>query len=132
MHCVTMGPKASEAARALFEKNQYQDYLYLHGLGVRDRRGSGRVLAQADAPRNWASPARTPPASRTSSPSTTAARATASGIPHARICPTRTSSLACLEPERIGCTLTENWQIDPEQSTSAIIVHHPEAKYFNV
>ena len=37
-----------------------------------------------------------------------------------------------LRPERIGCVLTENWQIDPEQSTSAIIVHHPEAKYFNV
>ena len=37
-----------------------------------------------------------------------------------------------LEPERIGCTLTENWQIDPEQSTSAVIVHHPAAKYFNV
>jgi 5-methyltetrahydrofolate--homocysteine methyltransferase len=37
-----------------------------------------------------------------------------------------------LEPQRIGGDLTENWQIDPEQSTSAIIVHHPEAKYFNV
>ena len=37
-----------------------------------------------------------------------------------------------LKPERIGCVLTENWQIDPEQSTSALIVHHPEAKYFNV
>jgi len=37
-----------------------------------------------------------------------------------------------LEPERIGCVLTENDQIEPEQSTSAIIVHHPEAKYFNV
>ena len=37
-----------------------------------------------------------------------------------------------LQPERIGCRLTENWQIDPEQSTSAIIVHHPQAKYFNV
>ena len=36
-----------------------------------------------------------------------------------------------LEPERIGCTLTENWEIVPEQSTSAIIVHHPQAKYFN-
>ena len=37
-----------------------------------------------------------------------------------------------LKPERIGCVLTENWQIDPEQSTSAVVVHHPEAKYFNV
>ena len=36
-----------------------------------------------------------------------------------------------LQPERIGCVLTENWQIVPEQSTSAIVVHHPEAKYFN-
>ena len=37
-----------------------------------------------------------------------------------------------LEPERIGCELTENWQIDPEQSTSAIVVHHPKAKYFAI
>jgi 5-methyltetrahydrofolate--homocysteine methyltransferase len=36
-----------------------------------------------------------------------------------------------LDPSRIGCELTENHQIDPEQSTSAIIVHHTEAKYFN-
>ena len=37
-----------------------------------------------------------------------------------------------LDPSRIGCTLTENFQIDPEQSTSAIVVHHPEARYFAV
>ena len=36
-----------------------------------------------------------------------------------------------IDPTRIGCELTENWQIDPEQSTSALIVHHPSAKYFN-
>src|SRR5690606_35790636 len=34
MHCVTMGPKATEVARSLFEKNEYQEDLYLHGLGV--------------------------------------------------------------------------------------------------
>ena len=37
-----------------------------------------------------------------------------------------------LDPSRIGCRLTENWQIDPEQSTSALVVHHPEARYFSV
>ena len=37
-----------------------------------------------------------------------------------------------IDPARIGCRLSENWQIDPEQSTSALIVHHPQAKYFNV
>jgi 5-methyltetrahydrofolate--homocysteine methyltransferase len=36
-----------------------------------------------------------------------------------------------LSPERIGVSLSEEFQLHPEQSTSAIIVHHPEAKYFN-
>ena len=37
-----------------------------------------------------------------------------------------------LNPERIGVTLTEEFQLEPEQSTSAIVVPHPEAKYFNI
>jgi 5-methyltetrahydrofolate--homocysteine methyltransferase len=37
-----------------------------------------------------------------------------------------------LRPERIGVELTEEFQLEPEQSTSAIIVHHPEARYFNI
>jgi 5-methyltetrahydrofolate--homocysteine methyltransferase len=39
---------------------------------------------------------------------------------------------ALLQPERIGVTLSEQFQLEPEQSTSAIVVHHPAAKYFNV
>ncbi len=35
-----------------------------------------------------------------------------------------------LGPEKIGMTLTESGQIVPEQSTAAIVVHHPEAEYF--
>lgn len=38
--------------------------------------------------------------------------------------------LAILHPEEIGVTLTDTFQIEPEQSTSAIVVHHPGAKYF--
>jgi 5-methyltetrahydrofolate--homocysteine methyltransferase len=41
-------------------------------------------------------------------------------------------TLQAPEPERIGCTLTENWQIDPEQAPARIIRAPPEAKYFNV
>ena len=37
-----------------------------------------------------------------------------------------------LQPEDIGIELSEEFMLDPEQSTSAIIVHHPAAKYFNV
>jgi 5-methyltetrahydrofolate--homocysteine methyltransferase len=39
---------------------------------------------------------------------------------------------ALLDPARIDVTLTEEFQLEPEQSTSAIIVHHPEAKYFSI
>jgi 5-methyltetrahydrofolate--homocysteine methyltransferase len=37
-----------------------------------------------------------------------------------------------LQPDRIGVELSEEFQLEPEQSTSALIVHHPEAKYFNI
>ena len=44
----------------------------------------------------------------------------------------QTKLFTLLEPERIGVELSEEFQLDPEQSTSAIVVHHPEAKYFNI
>ena len=43
----------------------------------------------------------------------------------------QTGLFELLHPERIGVTLSEEFQLVPEQSTSAIVVHHPEAKYFN-
>lgn len=44
----------------------------------------------------------------------------------------RAKMMALLEPERIGVTLSEELQLHPEQSTDAFVLHHPEAKYFNV
>jgi 5-methyltetrahydrofolate--homocysteine methyltransferase len=131
MHCVTMGPEASRAARALFERNEYQEYLYLHGLGVETAEALAEFwhkrmrqelgIAGEDSPRIKELFTQHYRGSRYSF-----------GYP---ACPDMSDQgklFKLLEPERIGCTLTENWQIDPEQSTSAIIVHHPEAKYFNV
>jgi 5-methyltetrahydrofolate--homocysteine methyltransferase len=43
----------------------------------------------------------------------------------------RTKLVDLLRPERIGVTLSEELQLHPEQSTDAMVVHHPEAKYFN-
>jgi len=43
----------------------------------------------------------------------------------------RAKLVALLEPERIGVVLSEELQLHPEQSTDALVVHHPEAKYFN-
>jgi 5-methyltetrahydrofolate--homocysteine methyltransferase len=44
----------------------------------------------------------------------------------------QTKLFELLHPERIDVELTEEFQLEPEQSTSAIIVHHPEAKYFSI
>jgi len=131
LHCVTMGSRVSEAARALFEKNDYTEYLYLHGLGVetaealaefwhkRMRQEMG--IAGEDSPRIRELFTQHYRGSRYSF-----------GYPACPAMSDQEKLFALLKPERIGCVLTENWQIDPEQSTSAIIVHHPGAKYFNV
>jgi 5-methyltetrahydrofolate--homocysteine methyltransferase len=131
MHCVTVGSRASEAARALFEANRYTDYLYLHGLGVETAEALAEFwhkrvrqelgIAADDSPRVKDLFTQKYRGSRYSF-----------GYP---ACPKMSDQdllFVLLRPDRIGCALTENWQIDPEQSTSAIIVHHPQAKYFNV
>ncbi len=131
LHCVTMGPTASDAARKLFERNDYTEYLYLHGLGVETAEALAEFwhkrmrqelgIANDDSPRIKELFTQHYRGSRYSF-----------GYPACPEMSDQQKLFALLEPERIGCTLTENWQIDPEQSTSAIIVHHPEAKYFNV
>jgi 5-methyltetrahydrofolate--homocysteine methyltransferase len=131
MHCVTMGSKASQAAKKLFEKNEYKEYLYLHGLGVETAEALAEFwhkrmrqelgIAGEDAPRIKDLFTQHYRGSRYSF-----------GYPACPDMSDQDKLFKLLEPGRIGCVLTENWQIDPEQSTSAIIVHHPEAKYFNV
>jgi len=129
--CVTMGPEASHRARALFERNEYTEYLYLHGLGVESAEALAEMwhkrmraemgIGNEDSPKIRDLFTQKYRGSRYSF-----------GYP---ACPNMSDQeklFGLLNPERIGCTLTENWQIDPEQSTSAIIVHHPKAKYFNV
>ncbi|MBX3385404.1 MAG: methionine synthase [Phycisphaeraceae bacterium] len=131
LHCVTMGPRVSEAARRLFEANDYTNYLYLHGLGVETAEALAEFwhkrmrqelgIAGDDSPRVRELFTQHYRGSRYSF-----------GYP---ACPDMSDQdrlWRLIDPTRIGCVLTENWQIDPEQSTSAIIVHHPGAKYFNV
>lgn len=129
--CVTMGTRVSEVTKTLFEANNYTEYLYLHGLGVEAAEGLAEFwhkrirqelgIAGEDSPTVKGLFTQKYHGSRYSF-----------GYP---ACPDMSDQeilFRLIEPERIGCHLTENWQIDPEQSTSAIVVHHPEAKYFNV
>jgi 5-methyltetrahydrofolate--homocysteine methyltransferase len=126
---VTMGSRVSERAHQLFSENRYNDYLMLHGLGVEMAEALAELwhqrirqelgYAQEDGPTltglfrqqyrggrySWGYPA----------------------------CPDLTDNAkvaALLESERIGVSVSEGFQLHPEQTTDAIICHHPKAKYF--
>lgn len=131
LHCVTVGSRASEESQKLFKANNYTDYLYLHGLSVESAEALAEYwhkrirqemgISGEDAPRIKDLFTQHYQGSRYSF-----------GYPACPNLQDQEKLFALLDPARIGCTLTENWQIDPEQSTSAIIVHHSAAKYFNV
>jgi 5-methyltetrahydrofolate--homocysteine methyltransferase len=129
-HVVTMGSTVSEAAAKLFAANNYREYLELHGLSVQ--------LTESLA-EHWHARIREE-LSLKSDDSADLQGILDQGYRGSRYsfgypaCPDLEQQVQLcqlLEPGRIGVELSEEFQLHPEQSTSAIIVHHPEAKYFN-
>jgi 5-methyltetrahydrofolate--homocysteine methyltransferase len=127
---VTVGNRVSEAAGELFAKDSYRDYLELHGLSVQ--------LAEALA-EYWHARVRAELGYDAEDPSDVEDmfalkyRGARFSLGYGA-CPDledRAKIADLLEPERIGVKLSEEFQLHPEQSTDAIIIHHPEAKYFN-
>jgi 5-methyltetrahydrofolate--homocysteine methyltransferase len=125
----TIGARASEEAARLFAENEYKEYLFLHGLSVEMAEATAEYwhrrvrqelgFADEDGPTltglfrqqyrggrySWGYPA----------------------------CPDLTDNAKVVEllgGDRIGVTVSEGFQLHPEQTTDAIICHHPEAKYF--
>ncbi len=131
LQVVTVGQKASDTARLWFEDNRYQDYLYLHGLSVEvaeamaeythkriraelgyageDDRDIERMLSQHYRGSRYSF-----------------------GYPACPKLEDQAPLLRLLGAERIGVSLSDEWQLHPEQSTSAIVVLNPRAKYFSV
>ena len=131
LQVVTVGQKASDMARDWFEDNRYQDYLYLHGLSVEmaeamaeyvhkriraewgfaaeDERDIEKMLSQGYRGGRYSF-----------------------GYPACPRLEDQEGLLKLLKAERIGVELSDEWQLHPEQSTSAIVLHHPRAKYFSV
>jgi 5-methyltetrahydrofolate--homocysteine methyltransferase len=131
LQVVTVGQKASDIARDWFEENRYQDYLYLHGLSVEmaeamaeyvhkriraewgfaaeDERDIEKMLSQGYRGGRYSF-----------------------GYPACPRLEDQEGLLKLLKAERIGVELSDEWQLHPEQSTSAIVLHHPRAKYFSV
>jgi 5-methyltetrahydrofolate--homocysteine methyltransferase len=131
LQVVTAGQKVADVARDWFADNRYQDYLYLHGLGVEtaealaeyihkrirselgfgheDDRDIKKLLKQGYRGSRYSF-----------------------GYPAVPKLEDQKLLLELLGAERIGVELSEEFQLHPEQSTSAIVVHHPQAKYFNI
>ncbi|QMU69039.1 methionine synthase [Streptacidiphilus sp. P02-A3a] len=127
---VTMGNRISEAAAELFASDSYRDYLELHGLSVQ--------LAEALA-EYWHARVRAELGFSSEDPKEMKEmfalkyRGARFSLGYGA-CPEledRAKIAELLQPERIGVHLSEEFQLHPEQSTDAIVIHHPEAKYFN-
>jgi 5-methyltetrahydrofolate--homocysteine methyltransferase len=130
-HLVTVGRRASEYAHELFKSDNYADYLYFHGLSVESAEALAefwhkRIREELDiAGSDAANLARLfhqqYQGSRYSF-----------GYPACPRLEDQEKLFTLLDPARIDVSLSEEFQLEPEQSTSAIIVHHPEAKYFSI
>ena len=130
MQLVTMGPRIAEVTGDLFARDAYRDYLELHGLSVqltealaelwhqRMRAELGFGGEDPDRPEDFFD---------------LRYRGARFSFGYGA-CPDledRAKLVDLLGPERIGVKLSEEFQLHPEQSTDAIVIHHPEAKYFN-
>ena len=127
---VTIGHKASELTQKLFHGGEYTRYLYLHGISVETAEALAELqhrlmrqelgIAGEDAPRISDLFHQKYRGSRFSF-----------GYPACPHMEDQTKLFKLLRPEEaIGVKLTTGFMLDPEQSTSAIVVHHPGAKYF--
>ncbi|WP_030193022.1 methionine synthase [Streptomyces sp. NRRL S-87] len=130
LQVVTVGSKIGEATAELFASDSYREYLELHGLSVQ--------LAEALA-EYWHARVRAELGFGGEDPSAIEDmfdlkyRGARFSLGYGA-CPNledRAKIADLLRPERIGVHLSEEFQLHPEQSTDAIVIHHPEAKYFN-
>ena len=127
---VTMGRRISDVAQELFAGDHYQDYLFAHGFGVEMAEALAELwhrrmreelgIADDDGPtvQDWFRQGY---------------RGSRYSFGYAA-CPDledQSKLFQLIEPRRIDVALTDEFMLHPEQSTSAIVVHHPEAKYFN-
>jgi 5-methyltetrahydrofolate--homocysteine methyltransferase len=130
-HIVTVGEEVSKLERELFARGDFQDYLFVHGMGVE----TAEALAEY-----WHRQIRHELGISGGDPAEMKLLFSAKyqgarysfGYPACPNLEDQAKLFDLLAPEEIGIELSEEFMLVPEQSTSAIVVHHPEAKYFNV
>ncbi|MGI4950733.1 MAG: methionine synthase [Janthinobacterium lividum] len=131
LQVVTVGQKASDTARVWFEDNRYQDYLYLHGLSVEVAEAMAEYTHKRIRAEMGFSGEDDRDMEKMLQQSYRGSRYSF-GYPACPKLEDQAPLLRLLGAERIGVDLSDEWQLHPEQSTSAIVVLNPRAKYFSV
>jgi 5-methyltetrahydrofolate--homocysteine methyltransferase len=130
-HLVTVGRLASEYAHELFKSDNYSDYLYFHGLSVESAEALAELWHKRIREELGIAGKDSPDLTRLFKQEYQGSRYSF-GYPACPRLEDQEKLFTLLDPSRIDVTLSEEFQLEPEQSTSAIIVHHPEAKYFSI
>jgi 5-methyltetrahydrofolate--homocysteine methyltransferase len=131
MQLVTMGPNPTLYERRLFDDGQFSDYFLFHGFSVE----MAEALAEywhKEIRAMWGIDAQDDPDPQKLLSSHYQGERFSAGYP---ACPDLEDQLVqatLLQPERVGVVITENFLFEPEQTTSALILHHPQAHYFDV
>jgi 5-methyltetrahydrofolate--homocysteine methyltransferase len=128
---VTVGSEASRRANELKQADRYTDYFYLHGLSVE----TAEALAEywhRQVRAEWGIAGADAADVRKLFKKHYRGCRYSFGYPACPVLEDQVKLFELLQPQRIGLTLSEQFQLEPEQSTTAVIVHHSAAKYFNV
>jgi 5-methyltetrahydrofolate--homocysteine methyltransferase len=130
-HLVTMGKTASEYSKKLFDSNEYKEYLYFHGLSVESTEALAELWHKKIREELGIAGKDSPEIKKLFSQGYQGSRFSF-GYPACPNLEDHKKLFELLKPGRIGVAMTNEFMLNPEQSTDAIIVHHPEARYFNI
>jgi 5-methyltetrahydrofolate--homocysteine methyltransferase len=128
---VTMGREVTRIAHEWYTAGRYQDYLYLHGLGVESAEALAELFHQ-QLRREWGIAGDDSSVIRKLFKKHYRGCRYSFGYPACPNLEDQAPLFTLIDPTRVGITLSEQFQLEPEQSTTAIVMHHPKAKYFNI
>lgn len=128
---VTIGEQATEHSKFLYSSDNYSDYLFFHGLSVETAEALAEYWHKKIREELKIDYADAKDIKKLFQQGYRGTRYSF-GYPACPNLEDQVKLFKLLSPERIGVTLTEGYQMVPEQSVSAIIIHHPEAKYFTI
>ncbi len=128
---VTVGRRASEYSQELFKRDNYADYLYFHGLSVESAEALAEYWHKHIRQELGIANLDSPDLNKLFRQGYQGSRFSF-GYPACPNLEDQAKLFELLDPSRIDVALSEEFQLEPEQSTSAIIIHHPEARYFSI